>query len=544
MGELWRTQGVAATPERRDYSYSKGQAQFQRVKKRGRNCSCVSWVAGPPRSGSWFFTVSLSFRSMEKLVDRFRTVRQPPVWVYLLLAVVTTISFAVSFPVGLDVVEGIAIEGLYLVFAAVIGIPIRRLEIGVLEIGWLVFLWGRYIDFLDELLVEPEPLVEPYLSGLFMVVSFAILIAGSFTLLEERRRDLELLSARNEELELKNTAIEEAPIGITIADMTEAEEPLISVNQGFTRMTGYAVEKTIGRNCRFLQGEDTSNEPVRRMREAIDSGESVQVTLRNYRKDGTRFWNEITLAPLERNGAVPNYVGFQQDVTERVEYEQQLQAQRDNLHLLSQMVRHDIRNDLQIIQMNVELLADHVSDDGEDIIETVEARTRNAIDLTTTARELSETMLDDERAQKRTSLTDAVGGQIEEVQSTFEDAVVERDGRFPDVTVAADEMLDSVFRNLLKNAIQHNDSDTPRVTVSVTADGEHATVRIADNGPGIPDDRKADIFQKGEKGLESEGTGIGTHLVETLVTQYGGEVWVEDNDPEGAVFVVELPLAE
>jgi len=481
---------------------------------------------------------------MEKLVDRFRTVRQPPVWVYLLLAVVTTISFAVSFPVGLDVVEGIAIEGLYLVFAAVIGILIRRLEIGVLEIGWLVFLWGRYIDFLDELLVEPEPLVEPYLSGLFMVVSFAILIAGSFTLLEERRRDLELLSARNEELELKNTAIEEAPIGITIADMTEADEPLISVNQGFTRMTGYEVEKTIGRNCRFLQGEDTSNEPVRRMREAIDSGESVQVTLRNYRKDGTRFWNEITLAPLERDGAVPNYVGFQQDVTERVEYEQQLQAQRDNLHLLSQMVRHDIRNDLQIIQMNVELLADHVSDDGEDIIETVEARTRNAIDLTTTARELSETMLDDERAQKRTSLTDAVGGQIEEVQSTFEDAVVERDGRFPDVTVAADEMLDSVFRNLLKNAIQHNDSDTPRVTVSVTADGEHATVRIADNGPGIPDDRKADIFQKGEKGLESEGTGIGTHLVETLVTQYGGEVWVEDNDPEGAVFVVELPLAE
>jgi signal transduction histidine kinase len=69
-------------------------------------------------------------------------------------------------------------------------------------------------------------------------------------------------------------------------------------------------------------------------------------------------------------------------------------------------------------------------------------------------------------------------------------------------------------------------------------------VEIADNGPGIPDSRKETIFGKGESGLESAGTGIGLYLVDSLVEAPGGDVWVEDNDPAGSRFVVELPTAE
>jgi len=69
-------------------------------------------------------------------------------------------------------------------------------------------------------------------------------------------------------------------------------------------------------------------------------------------------------------------------------------------------------------------------------------------------------------------------------------------------------------------------------------------VSIADNGPGIADTHKEQIFQEGQKGLESGGTGIGLYLVNTLVDRYGGDVWVEDNEPTGSVFVVELPLAD
>ncbi len=71
--------------------------------------------------------------------------------------------------------------------------------------------------------------------------------------------------------------------------------------------------------------------------------------------------------------------------------------------------------------------------------------------------------------------------------------------------------------------------------------GKAVQVRVADNGPGIPDDRKEEIFDEGETGVDSDSTGLGLFLVHTLVERYEGTVWIEDNEPEGRVFVVELP---
>ena len=67
-------------------------------------------------------------------------------------------------------------------------------------------------------------------------------------------------------------------------------------------------------------------------------------------------------------------------------------------------------------------------------------------------------------------------------------------------------------------------------------------LRIADNGPGVPDSEKEAVFEKGRKGAESPGSGIGLYLVSKLVDQYNGEIWVEDNEPKGAVFALELPI--
>lgn len=85
-------------------------------------------------------------------------------------------------------------------------------------------------------------------------------------------------------------------------------------------------------------------------------------------------------------------------------------------------------------------------------------------------------------------------------------------------------MLSSVLRNFLNNAVQHNDKDTPVVRVFGTVYEDSFELRIADNGPGIPDEQKESIFGKGEVGLESPGTGIGLYLVRTLVDGYGGDV--------------------
>ncbi|PHQ39682.1 hypothetical protein DJ69_04790 [Halorubrum persicum] len=122
---------------------------------------------------------------------------------------------------------------------------------------------------------------------------------------------------------LKTRAMDEAPVGITVADATQPDMPLIYVNAAFERMTGYSPSYAVGRNCRFLQGEATREKPVGQMRAAIEDDEATTVELRNYRRSGELFWNEVTIAPLRDDaGEVAYYVGFQQDVTRRKRAEQ------------------------------------------------------------------------------------------------------------------------------------------------------------------------------------------------------------------------------
>ena len=482
-------------------------------------------------------------------------------------------------------------------------------------------------------------------------------VHGQFHDVTERTR-------RAEDLQRKARAVDEAPIGVTISDPTRDDNPLVYVNDRFTEMTGYTAEAALGRNCRFLQGEQTDPETVATIREAIDSESPVTVELRNYRKDGTLFWNRLSVAPLtDEDGTVTNFVGFQEDVTERRErakeledvvegvphplyvldvedyrvrlsnsraagfegqtcyerthhrqqpchegegttfpcplrevvdtgepttvehthydadgderthevhaapvfdeegnvvrmveslfdvtdrraYEQRLKEQRDNLDVLNQVLRHDIRNDLQLVTAYADLLAENVDEDQREHVEKVLESALHAVELTTTARDMADVMLSQADAHKPMGLRTVLETELDEVRSTGSEAVITVDGTIPEIDVHASEMLGSVFRNLLKNGIQHNDKRLAELTVAVREADDRAVVRIADNGPGIPDDQKDMIFGKGEKGLESSGTGLGLYLVKTLIEDYGGDVWVEDNDPEGAVFVLTLPIAE
>lgn len=121
---------------------------------------------------------------------------------------------------------------------------------------------------------------------------------------------------------LREQAMHAAPVGISIADARADDLPVIYVNDGFVELTGYPRDEVIGRNCRFLQGEATRDEPVDRMREAIECGEAAVVELRNYRKDGTMFWNRVTLSPVRnRDSEVTHYLGFQEDVSETKVFE-------------------------------------------------------------------------------------------------------------------------------------------------------------------------------------------------------------------------------
>ncbi|MFB6197456.1 MAG: PAS domain S-box protein, partial [Halobacteriaceae archaeon] len=139
-------------------------------------------------------------------------------------------------------------------------------------------------------------------------------------------RDLSDRRDRKSELRMKTRAMDEAPVGITISDPDQDDNPLIYVNDRFEELTGYDEEEIIGRNCRFLQGETTESKPVATMRERIDAAEPVTVELRNYRKDGSMFWNRVKIAPVEDDeGTVTNFVGFQEDITDRKQRERELE---------------------------------------------------------------------------------------------------------------------------------------------------------------------------------------------------------------------------
>ncbi|MCE0765627.1 SpoIIE family protein phosphatase [Pseudonocardia kujensis] len=147
---------------------------------------------------------------------------------------------------------------------------------------------------------------------------------------------------------LRDRAVVATDMSFTITDPRREDGPLIWVNPSFTRLTGYAVEEAVGRNCRFLQGPNTDRRSVERMRAALRAQEPITEVLLNYRKDGTAFWNQVSISPVvDGAGDLVNFVGVQNDVTERVLVEQERRAAladaeeaRSQLRLLAEATTH------------------------------------------------------------------------------------------------------------------------------------------------------------------------------------------------------------
>ncbi|WP_424014475.1 bacterio-opsin activator domain-containing protein [Halorubrum xinjiangense] len=127
-------------------------------------------------------------------------------------------------------------------------------------------------------------------------------------------------------------AVEDAPIGISISDPDLPDYPLVYVNDAWEEHTGYPVEEALGRNPRFLQGPGTDPETVEEIGDAIANEEEATVEIRNYRRDGTPFWNELTVAPVyDADGDLAHYVGFQNDISDRKEAERLAEERAEKL---------------------------------------------------------------------------------------------------------------------------------------------------------------------------------------------------------------------
>ena len=147
-------------------------------------------------------------------------------------------------------------------------------------------------------------------------------------------RDITERKAAEQRLRLLEASVSASLDGITISDAHIEDLPLVYVSPGFERMTGYMAHEALGRNCRFLQNDDNDQPALATIRKALSTGTQCRVVLRNYRKDGTLFWNELTIYPLhDTMGRLAHYVGIQRDITERKQVEEALRQSQERYTL-------------------------------------------------------------------------------------------------------------------------------------------------------------------------------------------------------------------
>lgn len=361
--------------------------------------------------------------------------------------------------------------------------------------------------------------------------------------LNEMAADLEdRTKERKQDLRSFKRAIDQSGHPIVI---TGTDGSMEYVNPAFEELSGYDREEALGRDPNIVKSGEHDDEIYADLWETITSGEVWRSEMVNEAKDGRRYVVDQTIAPVNGpDGAIEGYVAIKHDVTDRKQYEAELEQKSEQLQALNRVVTHDIANDLSVITGWLDVVANEVeSEEGQEAIEVVTESTYHIDELIDIVRDFMRAMEEGVETEQAMDLEAVLPEQIEKVRDSYPHAdITVKD--VPQVTVEADKLLSSVFQNLLRNGIQHNDTDDPSISVSTKVDDETVTVSISDNGPGVPDDVKREIFGKDEKGLSSEGTGVGLYLVHTLTEKYGGEAWVEDNEPRGAVFKVSLPRVD
>ncbi len=370
-----------------------------------------------------------------------------------------------------------------------------------------------------------------------------------------RLRDQSTIAFNRRE-QLRQIRDQHAGHGVLITDVDGTIE---YVNQGFESQSGYTSEEVVGKTPRILKSGEHDEAFYEELWGTITAGEVWHGTVINRRKGGERYVVKQTIAPVEGpNGGITQFIAVNHEITELRELEERLREQREQLDVLNRVLRHDIRNDMNVIVAWGEMLEDDLSADGKEKLERVLRAGNHVIELTNVARDLSELIHGQGTPDlKPISLRKILTEELEKRRETFSDAEI----TMPDppdqkTCVLANELLSSVFRNLVNNAVQHNQTTHPKVVITVKEMDDTVRIRVADNGPGIPADVRKDLFQEGQKGLESGGTGMGLFLVDNLVESYDGKVWIADcsedelpseateTDQLGVAFVVELQTTE
>ena len=399
--------------------------------------------------------------------------------------------------------------------------------------------------------------------------SSSVVVEGVTVALEAAGRSIGECFRRlavEESLRLRDRAVNSAGNGILIADARRADLPIIYANRGFELITGYHANEVIGRNCRFLQGDDADPEALRRIRDALRQQRACRETLRNYRKDGRMFWNDLTITPVhDAEGRLTHYVGIEIDVTERVTAEQQLEhaslaaraANQAKSEFLANM-SHEIRTPISAILGYTDMLA-RATDDPEthQTVEAVQRNGRYLLELINDILDLSKIEAGklDLRIESisvpelLTDLQELIGFRAVQKGLRFDIKPV---GLIPR-TIRTDRVrVRQILLNLISNAIKFTERGQVTVTtqlVETTGTEPRLRFTVEDTGIGISPSRLSEIFdafsrvhnEHPELRDRFDGTGLGLNITKRLLDAISGEIGVQSELGRGSRFTVTLP---
>ncbi|ELZ26038.1 PAS domain-containing protein [Natrinema limicola] len=363
-----------------------------------------------------------------------------------------------------------------------------------------------------------------------------VIDGGEVVALRGAVRDVTARKEREQELQLFQQAVEQAGHGIVITDRAGTIE---YVNPAYERDSGYTRTEAVGRNPRLVKSGKHDQAFYERLWETICSGEVWEHELINRRKSGELYHVEQTIAPITDDDEITHFVAIESDVTE-----QRLRGQR--LSVLNRILRHNIRNGMNVIQGNATRLRNLTSDERDEALTAIEEQAAELCKISDNAAAVRDLFQRD----RHPDATCDVAAMLSRLATDFDDDYPDADITVtaPEPVMAqADDRLETAIRTAVDNAVTHTDRQVPEITVSATpadgpAMGDWVDVSIADNGPGIPPQERPMVEREAETQLV-HGTGLELWHIYWIAKSFGGEMRITDNDPRGSIVTIRVPAA-
>ncbi|KXB07662.1 histidine kinase [candidate division MSBL1 archaeon SCGC-AAA382A20] len=321
---------------------------------------------------------------------------------------------------------------------------------------------------------------------------------------------------------------------IDIPSFIADEDYLIrDMNEAGLEFTGYSYEEIIGKPIPVISGD---KETYLEIEDTVSEGENWTGDFSVKTKSGELVFGRGAAAPLIIDGKTKGHVAIFVDTTKQQRFEN---AEK----VLNRLLRHDLRNDLNKLYGYIQRAQSKIGEESSrEILEEGKELLSSIIHKSERARNLREYLVDSFKAKNgpvrldlvlNDTIVDLIN-QYEEAEFHFED--------FPKTLVLADDLLSTVLESVIENAVEHNDKENPVVEIIVKEVEEQVIIEVCDNGPGIPEEQKDLVFGRIEDDLH-HGTGLSLFFADNVVKSYSGDIWVEDNQPEGSIFKIKLQKA-